>query len=109
MLTNFIQRETFNGCYDAIEFYDRDLLMMPHLPTDELKKLDLVVVTATIIRYRVSDNDKDNAVTSRPKRFHQWLNWRAMFELQTVSLLRRHTEEVKVVQDDPNDFDKRFL
>ncbi|KAF7985027.1 hypothetical protein HWV62_8847 [Athelia sp. TMB] len=102
------EREQFNGCYDATEFYDKDLLAMSHLPTNELNKLDFVLVSAKIRRFRnaekVDDQDKTVGRTS-----NSWTTWKAVFELQTIGLLKRHTAEVRVIRDDPDEYENRYV
>ncbi|KAF7983181.1 hypothetical protein HWV62_23426 [Athelia sp. TMB] len=100
------EREFFHGCYDATESFDKDLVTMSHLSTNELKKFDIVLVAAKIIRWRTDRADpKDRAGASS----YMWKTWRAKFELQTVSLLRRHTPEVKVIPEVSEDQESRFL
>ena len=73
--------------------------------------MDFVLVTAKIRRYRNVErvDDQDKTVSSSGRTSNLWTTWRAVFELQNIGLLKRHTAEVKVIRDDPDEVENRYV
>ncbi|KAF7971967.1 hypothetical protein HWV62_19361 [Athelia sp. TMB] len=103
-------RERFSNCWDATKSFDKDFVDMEHLPSEDLKLLDTVVVVAKICRFRTDrSDDKTRGGSAGSSVSFKWLSWRTVFELEAVCLLKSHIPEVKVIPKNTGAFGQRFL
>ncbi|EIM87305.1 uncharacterized protein STEHIDRAFT_156286 [Stereum hirsutum FP-91666 SS1] len=88
-----IHVDAFHECYDATRRYQTKTLM-PHKDVEDLKEGDLVLVEAQISRFSTSTDyrSRPQAKDKAKARNRGFVEWKAMFELSSVSLLRERPD-----------------
>lgn len=101
LLTSFHQAPAFANCYDARSVF-RAKNDMSHYPAAELAAKDLVIVEVNVCRYRVYDSKLTAEELKARVRSQSWDNWRAFYDLRSVSLLSKAAIEDKMPDADMN-------